>query len=46
MELAMQIISTDKTEGSKTLQDLRDFNSQSFVTQAKKGAVSFYDACY
>ena len=33
----MQIISTDKTVGSKTVQDLKDFNLQSLTTQAKKG---------
>ena len=37
MELAMQIISTDQTVRCKTAQDLEDFNTQSLVTQAKKG---------
>ena len=37
MELAMQIISTDETVRSDTLQDLKDFNQQSLSTQAKKG---------
>ena len=37
MELAMQIISTDKTVGSDTIQDLKEFNSQCLSTQAKKG---------
>ena len=34
---AMQIISKGQTVGNITLQDLREFNSQSFSTQAKKG---------
>ena len=33
----MQIISNDETVRSNTVQDLREFNSQSLVTQAKKG---------
>ena len=33
----MQIISNDKTLRSDTVQDLKDFNSQSVATQAKKG---------
>ena len=37
MELAMQIISTDQTVRNGTIQDLKDFNSQSLSTQAKKG---------
>ena len=37
MELAMQLISTDETVRSDTLQDLKDFNQQSLSTQAKKG---------
>ena len=37
MELAMQIISTDKTVTSETVQDLKDFNLQPLTTQAKKG---------
>ena len=36
MELAMQIISDDKTVKSDTIQDLKDFNSQCLATQAKK----------
>ena len=36
MELAIQIISNDKTIND-TIQDLKDFNSQSLTTQAKKG---------
>ena len=38
VELAMQIISTDKTVRKDTIQDLKDFNQQSLTTQAKKGA--------
>ena len=37
MELAMQLISTDRTVRNETIQDLRDFNQQSLSTQAKKG---------
>ena len=37
MELAMQIISNDKTVRKDTIQDLKKFNSQSSSTQAKKG---------
>ena len=33
----MQIFSTDITVRSDTIEDLKDFNSQSFTTQAKKG---------
>ena len=33
----MQIISSDKTVRSDTIQDLKDSNSQSLTTQAKKG---------
>ena len=36
MELALQLISNDKTVNSYTIQDLKDFNSQSVATQAKK----------
>ena len=36
MELAMQIISTDKTARNDTIQDLKEFNQQSLTTQAKK----------
>ena len=36
MELAMQIISNDQTVRNNTLQDMKDFNSQSLATQAKK----------
>ena len=37
MELAMQIISNDKTVRNDTIEDLKEFNSQSLTTQAKKG---------
>ena len=37
MELAMQIISNDKTGRNDTVQDLKEFNSQSLATKAKKG---------
>ena len=37
MELAMQFISNDKTVTNDTVQDLKEFNSQSLATQAKKG---------
>ena len=37
MELAMQVISNDKTVRSDTVQDLKDFNSQSLATRAWKG---------
>ena len=33
----MQIISNDKTVRSDTIQNLKEFNSQSLTTQAKKG---------
>ena len=36
MELAMQIISNDKRVRNETIQDLREFNSQSLSTQATK----------
>ena len=36
MELAMQFISNDKTVRSKTVQDLKEFNSQSLAKPAKK----------
>ena len=38
LELAMQIISNDKTVRSVTVQDLKDVNAQSLTTQAKTGA--------
>ena len=37
MELAMQLISTDQTVRDNTIEDLKDFNSQSLSTRAKKG---------
>ena len=37
MDLAIQIIANDKTVRKDTVQDLKDFNSQSLSTQAKKG---------
>ena len=37
MELAIQIISNDKTVRNDTIQDLKEFNQQSLTTQAKKG---------
>ena len=37
MELAMQLISDDKTVRNDTIQDLKEFNQQSLTTQAKKG---------
>ena len=37
MDLAIQIIANDKTVRSDTVQDLKEFNSQSLATQAKKG---------
>ena len=37
----MQIISNDKTLRSNTVQDLKEFNSQSLSTQAKKGEQVF-----
>ena len=37
MELAMQLISNDKTVRNDSMQDLKDINQQSLSTQAKKG---------
>ena len=37
MELAIQFIFNDKTVRSDTVQDLKEFNSQSLALQAKKG---------
>ena len=37
MELAMQIISNDKTVRNDTIEDLKDFNSQFLSRRAKKG---------
>ena len=36
MDLAMQKISADKTIGSETVQDIKDFNLQSLTTKPKK----------
>ena len=36
MDLAMQIISTDKTMRNDTVKDLNYFNNQSLTTQVKK----------
>ena len=33
----MQIVSTDETVRNDTIEDLKEFNSQSLATQAKKG---------
>ena len=37
MELALQVISNDKTVRNDTIQGLKDFHQQSSTTQAKKG---------
>ena len=37
LDLAMQIISTDKTVRNDTIQDLKEFNNQSLASKAKKG---------
>ena len=37
MDLAIQIISTDKTVKNDTIPDLKKFNNQSLATQARKG---------
>ena len=46
MQLAMQIISNDKTVRLDTIQDLKEFKNQSLATQAKKRTIVFHDACY
>ena len=47
MELAVQIISNDKFVRSNIVKDLKDFNSESLATQAKKWrTISFFDGCY
>ena len=46
MDLAKQVISNDKTVRNDTGQDLKEFNSQSLGTQAKKRTTGFLDACY
>ena len=45
MDLAVQIISNDKTVRNDTMVDLKEFNNQSQATQAKK-RISFHDARY
>ena len=46
MELAKQIISNDQTVKNNTIQDLKEFNSQSLATKAKKRrTINFYDGC-
>ena len=35
--MSMQLISTDQTIRDNTIEDLKDFNSQSLSTRAKKG---------
>ena len=37
MDLAIQIFANDKAVRSDTVQDLKEYNSQSVATQAKKG---------
>ena len=37
MDVAIQIIANDKAVRSDTVQDLKEFKSQSFATRAKKG---------
>ena len=37
MELAMQINSSDQTVRNDTIEDLKEFNSQSLSTKAKRG---------
>ena len=37
LQLAMQVISNDKSVRNDRLQDLKVFNNQSLATQAKKG---------
>ena len=37
MALAMQIISSDQTVRNDTIEDLKEFNSQSLSTKAKRG---------
>ena len=46
MNLAMQIISTDKTVKNDTIEDLKDFNSITFNKSQKRRTTRFYDACY
>ena len=43
----MQIISNEKTIRNDTIQDLKEVNSQSLSTKAKKKRTAcFNDACY
>ena len=37
MDLNYQIIASDETVRSDTVQDLKEYNNQSLATQAKKG---------
>ena len=37
MDLAIKIISNDKSVRSDTVHDLKEFNNQSLATQAKRG---------
>ena len=37
MELAMQITSSDQTVRNDTIEDLKEFNSQTLSTKAKRG---------
>ena len=37
MYLTIQIIANDKTVGSETVHDLKEFNNQTLATRAKKG---------
>ena len=46
MDLAMQIISTDKTVRNDTIEDIKIFNSHSLPTRAKKGEQLVSDACH
>ena len=46
MDLAMQIFSTDKTVRSDTIEDLKEFNSQSSTTQSEKMRTVGKYACY
>ena len=41
----MPVISNDKNKRSNIKQDLKEFNSQSLSTGAKKRTSSFFDAC-
>ena len=47
MDLAMQIVSTDKNVRNDTIQDLKEYNNQYLATQAKKRrTVGKHDACF